>query len=232
MKTNNVNIKPHPGKANSKIPFYGALSGYEWVDGYIKCAALKEKMAELRKERDRVSALESSKEEFLGHLHASFEAYNQRRLDKIKIYLIANRRSPDPMLYFESYAKIKDLQPYVSWEEIERIAKRDMPDWSGINSRDRMNQLAKIDQALAKDKTRLAELSPSKYFMTGKARILADIREEFVNSWFDLQYNIIAAVGPGGVELAASSDAEIAAWKKLGLDKAVNPEGAFRPCPF
>jgi hypothetical protein len=88
----------------------------------------------------------------------------------------------------------------------------------------------KARQDLEQIKRRLAELSPIEFFQFKDGLVVEDKRKKFVEGWRALQKEFCRAVGPTGHDLKLSSEAEQAAWSRLGLRAHINRNG-FEPIP-
>jgi hypothetical protein len=86
----------------------------------------------------------------------------------------------------------------------------------------------KAKEDLEAVKRRLAALSPIEFFQFKDGLVVADRRRAFVEGWKALQKEFCKAVSPTGHDLELSSEAERAAWSRLGLRAYVNPQG-FEP---
>ena len=221
-------LQSHPILAQSSVPFYKALCDYGWVDSYLKSQILKDKIREVEKAISELKNLRMHAQDFLEILHSSFDKYEKARLDWIKSYLSSSWGSPEALKFFASKAEQKHIPTYVSWSEIDKIME-ELSGYGEISEQSRLSKLEKLDQKLTGLQADLTRLSPQVYFMRNDAKIVCDIREEFVGFWWDLQASLTAPAGPRGVELDASTPEEQNTWRLLGLKKAVDPKARYSP---
>ena len=221
--------KPHLILSPGQIPFYGVLSGYEWLGDFLKAQDLKQQIFKVEEERREIKRLKTTAADFSEFVRASYDVYIARRRECIEQFLEQSWDSPDPLKYFEGYAE-KHLPPYVDWSEFEH-ALEELSDFGEIPKETQSKNLQKLGDTIETLKTDLGRVSPERFFMRNDAKILVNIQEEFVLFWRDIQEGMTAPAGPRGFDLELSPEAERAAWKKLGLKEAINPDARYHPNP-
>lgn len=219
--------------AKSSIPFYEFLNSYEWVDAFIKCENLKTQLENLRQRESQIKRLPCDPADVLTNLRQSFEAHQDRQIETLKIFIERNWENSDPLQRFVSeceapYAGVEFTQvpPLQVFEAALKRAK--IPDKT-IKNKKREAILDKLASEIAGLKVDLTKLSPQNFFMKSRGGIILDIREAFVEHWADYQGQTNAACNPRGLVLDFSEPAEKEAWRKLNLERYINPDAQYTP---
>ena len=219
--------------AKRSVPFYEFLNSYEWVDAFIKCENLKTQLENLRQRESQIKRLPCDPADVLTNLRQSFEAHQDRQIETLKVFIKRNWDNTDPLQRFVSecespYAGIEitqvpDLRLFES-----ALKQIETPDKT-IKNKKRETALDKIAAEIAELKVDLTKLSPPNFFMKSRGGIILDIREAFVDFWADLQGQVNAPCGLRGIVLEYCQFVEKEAWRKLNLERYINPDAQYTP---
>ena len=219
--------------AKSSIPFYEFLNSYEWADDFIKCQSLKTQRENLRQRESQIKQLPCDPGDVLANLRQSWQAHADRQIETLKVFIKRNWENPDPLQRFVSecespYAGI-DFTQVPDLRFFESALKQVKTPDKTIKNKKRETSLDKIAAEIVELKVELATLSPSKFFMKSRGGIILDIRDAFVDFWVDLQGQVNAPCGPRGIVLEYCQSVEKEAWRKLNLDRYINPDAQYTP---
>ena len=219
--------------AKSRVPFYEFLNSYIWVDAYLKCQKLKTQLERLRSKESKISQMPCDTKDVLDNLSKSWEDHKLRQLEMLKTFVVRNWDHPDLIHCFVSeceapYSELKTIQ-VPDLELFEIAVKQSKPRAETIRNRKREAALDKIAEELASLKVEIATVSPANFFMRSKHGVVLDIRETFVDFWENLQEQVDAPCGPRGLVLDFSEPAEQEAWRKLNLERHINPDAQYCP---
>lgn len=211
------------------VPDYHRLSDYLWVESFLNSKKIQEKIDLLRAEYYQIEALPVSKADFLSRCKTSHAALLERVANRLHRYLaeptLRASGVQDPFHYFEFRFSQRDETLFVPpWPDVEEIIKN-LPDNGGIDDAQRKKRFEKINLSLSSLTADLHEFSPATFTVWRGDKVVSDTRLTFVEHWEDIQSQLNAPAGPRALELAASSDAEKNAWRKLGLAAFINPDG-------
>ena len=228
-----MTIRPILILSKKSVPFYEFLSSYGWVDDFIKCENLKIQLEKLRERESQIKRLPCDPADVLTNLRQSFEAHQDRQIETLKTFIERNWGNPDPLQRFVSeceapyagveFTQVPDLRFF------ETALKRVKTPGETIKNKKRETILDKLASEIAGLKVDLTKLSPQNFFMKSRGGIILDIREAFVEHWADYQGQANAACNPRGLVLDFSEPAEKEAWRKLNLERYINPDAQYTP---
>ena len=199
------------------VPGWEVLDDYIWVEDYLKSLEIRKKIITLRELRGQIKKQAISKADVAENLKNSFKQYQQSRIERLAGRIGEGRRDGDPFLCID----LALLRPYISWEEIEKALEL-LHDENTITKAAKTAELDRLEKEIAEFKTDLAAISPAKFHTLANARVLTDIRDEFVNFWHNVQGRCNSPCGPRGITLDLSPEPEKAAYFALGVKKAIN----------
>lgn len=164
-------------------------------------------------------------------MHRSYDDYLAGIIQNAVAFIQHNRNNPDIFQHFQKRAERFRLHNFLPFEVFEaalaELAENDDP--NSIAETERKKLLSAIEKKMAELKAELAKISPPGDFDIGGGEIHGDIFVQFHSYWAGLQGSSRGEVGLEGRILRDSSEREMRAYYKLGLDKISNPKAVKLP---
>lgn len=218
---------------SSDIDSYDLLCDYSWVDAFLKSLEIQKQVLKFKNEQTALNAAPITLASFRDRLKVDFARVQKSRVEWLKNLIGEHVNSLEPLATLPSRMinpiVSQKLFPFLSWEEVEKALLLIPEKQGAISLEAKETKLLQVEKQLAELKTEMATLSPEIYFKNREGRIVADVRETFVQGWWDLQARMAEACSPFGRALKFSGKSEQKAWQKLLIDAAVNPYARLLP---
>lgn len=228
----NSRRRPVPYPLAPEVPgYYEGLRGFEWVDDYLKCQKLQNKVVALGEARHELEERWPDRESIKRRLLPSYLALRAKRVDWLKQFISENLHSPDPLAMF--YARIKSSYggpayvPFFPQDELEEALQKLPLPADAISDEKREKELEKIEAEIARLKMEIQELSPARFFIPEHGKIVNDARQILIAEWWRVQTQVTGPCNCLGVDLNLCDQAEKEAWERFGLK--ANPYGEYSP---
>ncbi len=210
--------------SKASVPGYEMLDSFEWLDDFLRIQEIKQEIKELRARKRETRNAHPTRKSLIENAKEHIEAHQQRRVEIIRNHYVGGlrrgQRNINVFNYLKYHHNSETFPPYIDIKEVEEAISQ-IPDSAGVSDADVEKKLEEIDRERTELTMELSELSPTVFFRLADGRATDDIRERFVEHWFEIQHKVNGPCGPQGVTLGKSSFAERAAWEKLGLGQAV-----------
>jgi len=219
----------------NSVPGYQMLNEFDWVGDFLKCQEIKQEILELRAQKREIKIVNPARADLLELVREQFAEYREKRVNYIQGYFRHNFKERSKgnifnhLLYHSSSSTA--WTPHVTLEEVEEAIEGLEEPEGTISENDRERELGLIEEKLAELRAELVELSPAIYFRLENGLAVDDIRETFFDHWRALQHRCNAPCGPRGILLHESPVDEVGAWRRLGLERAVNSQIKRSPNP-
>lgn len=216
--------KPSTWTPPESIPMYNELSRYRWLEDFIQAEETEQKIKKLQAEEQQLLDLPVRREDFMSRLKANLTELEKERIAAFGQFCIDHWNEERPLAYFQEALKspyMAAARPLPSFSDFEAAVNALPVESPNISIRELESKLKKIRDELVDLRTNLIKLRGEKALFASK--------RTFVENWKNLQMQTTGPVGPFGVRLNKSNDAEINAWEILGLGKLVNDRGRFLP---
>ena len=212
------------------------LEQYEWLDDYFRLQSIQAELKDLGRQRAKTAELPVTNAEMLKICKDHHENYKLGRRQLIQKALQDIRDDRDPIkgltfsgnLVGHSVGSIKFFG-FIDWPEIEAAIKALPKNPAALSTSDRIKTLKYIDERIAKLRSEVEKIFPkgtSRFRVSGFG---GDIRDTFVEHWIQIQKKCDGPVGPFGTALKYSSDAEKAAFTRLGIGNFVKKDAPYQP---
>jgi len=219
--------------------FVRLLSDYDWIHDMRKKNAILAELEDPETTRKNVKDLLPTKEEFFKLAKVNFEKYQDYRIEIIKKSLLASsieRKKNNPFIRLLETGKLGSstfgqfqIQGCVSWPEVASAINRISEHPDSLSQKEKSKVLGHTEKRLKSLNDDLLAVCPknSRFRQPGVEK--SDLRDEWVRVWIEVQSWCDGPVGPRGVHLKYSSEAEKKAHRELGIDVFINSDADCRP---
>ena len=116
------------------VDHYDEMQSFEWLGDFLEIPNVSKKIADLKIDRRRVSALPLPKSDFKNRLKVDYGKIQEERIRWLKKYFLENQDNKNPLQYYLQRStqaqSMAGFAPYVSWTEIE-AAFDEIPEGQG-----------------------------------------------------------------------------------------------------
>jgi hypothetical protein len=191
-----------------------------WAEDYARLKELEKEVIDLEREKSKIIALPLNREDTGRRYRELYEGYREERLKHLS-YILENPR--EDFRGVRGGVKGVPLVPWVDPVEVDALVENLTDRKGSISLTEKNARVAQIEGEIDGVKAEIENLKPDIYFRDTRNR--DDCRALFVDLWKKTQRFICKPANAFGIALDACPEGEQKAWKILGIDKSLDPEG-------